>query len=444
MKRLAPLLFVCGLLVPLSAAADTYTETAGAGLFVTSNPEGAAVFIDGDEQGVTPFAIPRLENGEYVLYLRKDGYAGRRFRLVMRPNLRIEVSIDLEEDAGDIVVTVARDPRVTQALNFAPVLFIDDREAGEMPMRLAAGWHIVSAGARGWETVNELAYITRGETTTLALFLVPEGFSPAASQTAPERAAAGRERRAVFYPLTIFSSSSGLFFAPSPEAMPLNAFQTGAGILGGKPLFAEAGGNSAPLAWAARYSFLEMLELAAAVNMNIRFDERVFFGGGLSVKRTFFQPGTGPAGLGAAALASLGAAERGPYTAFGMGTGLSVSVPLALRLFDAPLDIVAAPHLLWAGPAGHPETAVPRTGISAGILYRYKKLLSGGASLRWDYAVSGALPSGSSALSGAGPVMAALEIKLTPARYVISVTGGTWAWKNGSGAFFGAGIGLIY
>jgi hypothetical protein len=442
-SRLTAVVFCVLAFSPL-AAADTYNERPGSGLFVASNPGEARVFIDGVEQGRTPLDIRALENGDYSIRVAKDGYIERHFRIVVQPRIRIEVTIDLEEAKGKITAVITRDPRAPQSLDFNPLLFIDGSLAREMPVVLAAGWHYFSVDAPGWEPLRQLVYLAGGETKTVELVLRPPGLSAVPEQPAAEEPAAPPGPAGKFYPLTVSSSAGGLFFSPSPESIPRNSFQIEAGFLAGKPLLGEGWGTGLPLAAGGRFSFLERLEIAAAFNAHFRFEDTALWGFGASAKWTFFQPGDGPAGLGAAALLSYGAAEAGPYTAFGMGTGLLMAVPLALRIMpDTPLDFLLNPYLLWAGPAGYPENALPRTGLSGGVLYRYNDRFSGGFSMRWDYAASAAVPQSDSALSGTGPVMSALEFKFTPGNFVFFLTGGIWNWKTEGGGFIGAGIAFI-
>jgi hypothetical protein len=187
-----------------------------------------------------------------------------------------------------------------------------------------------------------------------------------------------------------------------------------------------------------RFSPLDRLELAGALGVMARFEDDALIQGGASVKWSFFQPGAGPAGLGTAAAFSYGWAKKGPYTAFGMGTGAGISVPLSLRILQSPaLDLLFSPSLLWVGSNGYPEGLVPRLAAGGGLLFHYKSF-SGGLSARWDYAPSGADDGGS------GPFMSALELKFFPSNLIFSLSGGIWYWKNSTGGFFGLGLGVLY
>jgi hypothetical protein len=241
-------------------------------------------------------------------------------------------------------------------------------------------------------------------------------------------------------PLSAFSSTGGLFFSASPESLPGGSYQIEGAILAGKPLLEEAAWKNLPLAITLRASPLDRLELAGAFGVTARFDDDALVQGGASAKWSFFRPGEGLAGLAAAF--SYGWARKGPYTAFGMGTGAGLSLPVSLRILQSPaLDLLFSPGLLWAGADGHPAGMVPRLAAAAGLLFRHKSF-SGGLSARWDYAPPGADGPGSAGTPG--PFMSALELKFSPSSLILSLSGGIWHWENNTGAFFGLGLGVLY
>jgi hypothetical protein len=237
-------------------------------------------------------------------------------------------------------------------------------------------------------------------------------------------------------PLSAFSSTGGLFFSASPESLPSGSYQIEGAILAGKPLLEETAWDSLPLATTLRASPLDRLELAGVFGVMAGSENDALIQGGASVKWSFFQPGESLAGLAAAF--SYGWARKGPYTAFGMGTGAGLSFPVSLRILQSPaLDMLFSPGLFWAGDSGHPEGLVPRLAAGGGLLFHYKSF-SGGFSVHWDYVPSDADDGGS------GPFMSALELKFSPSNLILSLSGGIWYWKNSTGGFFGIGLGVLY
>ncbi|MDR2142948.1 MAG: PEGA domain-containing protein, partial [Treponema sp.] len=241
-------------------------------------------------------------------------------------------------------------------------------------------------------------------------------------------------------PLSAFSSVGGLFFSASPESLPAGSYQIEGALLSGKPFLEKAVWQSLPLAIALRASPLDRLELAGSLGVEGRFGEAPL-SGGASLKWTFFRPGQDPAGFAAAV--SYGWAKAGPYTSFGLGTGLGISFPLSLRILPA-VDLLFGPGFLWAGGKGYPETGIPRLLASGGLLFRHKSF-SGGLSARWDYAPGpSAFDKNGRDLSGSGPLVSALELKFAPSSLILSASGGIWYWKNDAGGFFSIGFGILY
>jgi hypothetical protein len=250
----------------------------------------------------------------------------------------------------------------------------------------------------------------------------------------------------VIRPLTMASSSSGLLFAPSPQILPVLSFQIEGTMLAGKPLMEEAW-ETLPFAAAFRVSILDRLEVAAAFNAAPEFSGGSPWGVGASVKWVLLEPARDPVqfidAVGAAAEFSFGWAKKGPYTPFGMGTGLGMRLPLAYRILSGAvsMDLLFSPLILWAGEEGYPAGAGPRFGVEGGLLLAYKNMV-GGISVRWDYAPPGSVAFAEN--SGPGPLVSALEVKFFPSNLILSLSGGAWFLDGDAGAFFGAGIGIMY
>jgi hypothetical protein len=519
-------LFLALLFFPLSVWADTYDEVEGTGLYVNSVPEGAKVFIDGVERGQTPLSLA-LRNGEYSVRVSKDGYAERRFRVVIRTRSRVEVSVDLEKAKGELLLDIKKDPGAPEGLAFDPAVYVDGTRVYDSILSLETGWRSVTVEAFGWEKRVETAYIGEKTLRRLELVLKPADFSVlgitqkrkrfnpdnsgalGATELSFSVSAPGAGKLEVFdgsgalvfvkalgpfktwsqglswdgrdsrgtklpdgaytlrlsvwkdeaapfvrdysaeldasieiRPLSAFSSIGGLFFSASPESLPAGSYQIESAILAGKPPLEEAAWKSLPMAITLRVSPLDRLELAGVLGAMARLGDDALIQGGASVKWSFFRPGKGPAGLAAAF--SYGWAEKGPYTAFGMGTGAGLSFPVSLRILQSPaLDLLFSPGLLWAGSRGYPEGGVPRLAAAGGLLFRHKSF-SGGLSIRWDYAPPGADADSSGSRGASGPFMSALELKFFPSSLIFALSGGIWHWENDTGGFFGIGLGVLY
>jgi hypothetical protein len=252
----------------------------------------------------------------------------------------------------------------------------------------------------------------------------------------------------VMRPLSISSSSAGLMFVPFPELLPAFSYQIEASVLAGKLFMSEEVFKSQPVALGVRISFSENLELTTALGVVPELPDGAEWELGTSLKWVFFRPQSDSVSgfsdaLGLAAELSYGWSLAGPYTVFGMGTGVGLRLPLLYRLVSGEtrnaklyyFDVLLSPLVLWAGENGYPDSFVPRLGIEGGLFFSFGGFAAG-ISGRWDYAPGA---------EGAGPLVSALELKIFPSNCVIAFTGGYWysAHKHNSGAFFGLGFGFM-
>ena len=252
-------------------------------------------------------------------------------------------------------------------------------------------------------------------------------------------------------PLSIASSLAGLLYCPSPDMLPSFSYQIEGSLISGKPLF-QGAWDSLPFAIGLRMSFLDNLEAAIALNAMPDFSDNFDWGVGASVKWVFFRPLNTTTGeksfsdaLGMAAEVSYGWATVGPYTAFGMGAGAGLHLPILLRVAQGiqtnnsgqyTFDLLLSPLVLWASEKGYPDSFLPRLGMEGGMLFSYGSIALG-LSLRWDYDLKE---------KTSGPIVSALEFKYFPSSFILSVTGGFWYLPGNkeTGLFFGAGMGIMH
>jgi hypothetical protein len=85
------------------------------------------------------------------------------------------------------------------------------------------------------------------------------------------------------YPLSSSALVSGLFFSPLPDVIPRGSFQVDGSLLFGRPIAAGEAWSALPFALALRFSPIDSLEMAAALNVSPFFDQEAIgaFGGGL-------------------------------------------------------------------------------------------------------------------------------------------------------------------
>jgi len=163
--------------------ADIFTETAGRGLLIRTNPPGAHVFIDGVERGLTPAAFENLRQGEYNIVIIKDGYKERRFNAALLNGSRLEVSIEMEEIRGFALITVYKEEGSPVYLSFEPHITVDT--SGETIslssdhraiLNLPSGYHTIKARAFGWEETSTAVLISEFVTSSADIVMKPAAF----------------------------------------------------------------------------------------------------------------------------------------------------------------------------------------------------------------------------------------------------------------------------
>ncbi|MDR2210771.1 MAG: PEGA domain-containing protein [Spirochaetaceae bacterium] len=169
--------------LPLGSFADSYDEVEGSGLFVDSEPPGAKVFINGIERGTTPLLIQSIQTGEYTIRVSKEGYVDRRFKVLIRRQSRVEVSVTLEETRGQVLVEIRRDPDAASSLPLFPRILVDGAPVNSPSppgtgegLSVPAGWRVIAVEAFGWERISKSIYVQEGSVQRLEFVLRPAPF----------------------------------------------------------------------------------------------------------------------------------------------------------------------------------------------------------------------------------------------------------------------------
>lgn len=78
----------------------TITQPTHAPLFVTSNPSGAEIYLDGKKVGTTPYDIPKVPFGSHNLLLYLSGYDPAKQTLEVPKNRRISLNLKQKSSSG--------------------------------------------------------------------------------------------------------------------------------------------------------------------------------------------------------------------------------------------------------------------------------------------------------------------------------------------------------
>jgi len=166
-------------------AADTYEEISGStGLFIDSVPSGAKVFIDGVERGLTPYNLTSIREGQYQIRLNKEGYEDRRFTVTIRKDSRVEVSRDLKEARGQLLLKIQPDPAAPASLFLDPRIMIDGFQITlegfriyERIVSLPLGWRNIMVEAFGFERISKSVYVEEYTLQTVEIIVKPAVFT---------------------------------------------------------------------------------------------------------------------------------------------------------------------------------------------------------------------------------------------------------------------------
>ena len=102
-------------------------------LIVNSTPEGARLFVDGEERGVTPATVPELTTGSHPIRLELAGYQPHEGSVEVRASRTTSVTQPLE------TVALAEGPTATGRLTLTATpnarVFLAGEEVGRTPLR---------------------------------------------------------------------------------------------------------------------------------------------------------------------------------------------------------------------------------------------------------------------------------------------------------------------
>jgi uncharacterized protein YgiM (DUF1202 family) len=88
-----------------SSAGEILMLDKGAGVVITSSPQGADVTVDGKSYGQTPLSLPEITPGEHNFTLSHPNWLKRDIRATIPPEMVLNLEIDLaisEADLGNI------------------------------------------------------------------------------------------------------------------------------------------------------------------------------------------------------------------------------------------------------------------------------------------------------------------------------------------------------
>ncbi|MGB7731059.1 MAG: protein kinase [Candidatus Acidiferrum sp.] len=139
-----------------------HLEAIARGLFVTSTPAGADIFINGAKQsGQTPVTLP-LAQGQYDLVLRLQGYQAYAGHVVVKDNQQTTINAQLQEKS-QVQVAWAQ----VQSNPEGAEIFIDGAPTGEITparVQIPTGPHIIALKLKNFQIAKRGVEASEGGT----------------------------------------------------------------------------------------------------------------------------------------------------------------------------------------------------------------------------------------------------------------------------------------
>jgi hypothetical protein len=142
-------------------------ESLAKGLYLTSRPSGAEVFINGAKQsGQTPVTLP-LAPGQYNLVVRLPGYEAYAGKVQVKDN--IQTQLNLELNARIAWAQVDTTPKGAE-------IFVDGTTTGQTSparVQMPAGLHTLTVSLAGYQPVKRTVQASEGGTVNIQAALKP-------------------------------------------------------------------------------------------------------------------------------------------------------------------------------------------------------------------------------------------------------------------------------
>lgn len=149
-----------------------HLEALAKGLYVSSRPAGADIFINGAKQsGQTPATLP-LAPGQYDLVLRMPGYDAYAGHIQVKDNIQTTLDVELKEKQ-QIHVAWAQVNSTPEGAE----IFIDGAPTGQVSparVQVPAGSHIIALRLNGYQLARRGIQASEGGTVNVTETLHPK------------------------------------------------------------------------------------------------------------------------------------------------------------------------------------------------------------------------------------------------------------------------------
>ncbi len=140
-------------------------ESLAKGIYISSQPPGADVFINGAKQsGQTPVTLP-LAPGQYNLVLRLQGYEPYAGGIQVKDNIQTQLNVALNEKSASRVAwaQVNSNPKGAE-------IFVDGTSTGQLTparVQVPSGMHTVTLRLNGFQQAKRTFQVSEGSTVPI-------------------------------------------------------------------------------------------------------------------------------------------------------------------------------------------------------------------------------------------------------------------------------------
>jgi len=147
-------------------------ESLAKGIFISSRPPGADVFINGAKQsGQTPVTLP-LAPGQYNLVLRLPGYEAYAGGIQIKDNIQTQLDATLNEKSANRVAWAQ-----VNSIPKGAEIFVDGVSTGQFTparVQMPSGLHSVTLRMNGFQQGKTTVQVTEGGTVPIEVALHPK------------------------------------------------------------------------------------------------------------------------------------------------------------------------------------------------------------------------------------------------------------------------------
>lgn len=145
--------------IPMKLDVDLSSDSGS--IDITSKPEGAIVFIDGLQRGVTPELIDGVPTGGSKLEVRLTGHTTFKETITLYPGQTLKLEANLKSEPGTL--TILSEPSEAK-------VYIDNQLRGRTPYnaeRLKPGTYRIRVESEGFSSESKTAEVKATDSTTL-------------------------------------------------------------------------------------------------------------------------------------------------------------------------------------------------------------------------------------------------------------------------------------